>query len=227
MHWELTQQDWTIVKPRRWKQLGPDVIGEVKPDTFAGDLANLARRQPQRFARLALKFPQDVDLRYARAVISQFGETDPPAANPQIGDWAPADVPLMEAVFERFAALFTERDMATAFCHVIRQRSGETWSNQTLQRLIDIAAHHPHPAAGEFTVFRVSPSEEAHDEKNADVLATTLNCVRGAAASAIEALLWNEPQRLSVLQPAVDALIADQHPSVRIGAIASAPNAAA
>jgi hypothetical protein len=62
---KIVKQDWSR-RSGRWKQMGPNAIGEVKPETLAGDLATMARQQPRRFAALALKFPRSADRQYIR-----------------------------------------------------------------------------------------------------------------------------------------------------------------
>ena len=51
------------------------------------------------------------------------------------------------------------------------------------------------------------------------LFANTINCVRGVAAEAIGALLWDHGDWLDRLRPGIDALVKDSHPVVRMAAI--------
>jgi hypothetical protein len=48
---------------------------------------------------------------------------------------------------------------------------------------------------------------------------SSINCVRGAAAGAIEAVLFNRPEHFAVFQPAVVSLLNDPHTAVRAAAL--------
>ena len=52
-----------------WKQIGPDHASESSVEHFSISLADAAKRAPERFARLALRFPKDVPSAYLAAVL--------------------------------------------------------------------------------------------------------------------------------------------------------------
>ena len=65
-----------------------------------------------------------------------------------------------------------------------------------------------------------SHSEKAIDDASVrDLENARLNCVRGEAASAISALLWEHPNWFESLRLAIEHLVKDPHPAVRIAAI--------
>jgi hypothetical protein len=52
-----------------------------------------------------------------------------------------------------------------------------------------------------------------------DLFTSSINCVRGIAAKAIESVLFRQRDKLEFFRPAIDALVNDPHPAVRIAAI--------
>ena len=70
--WLGIVQNKKIVSGRdsvRWKQIGPHHASESSVEQFSRSLADAAKRAPERFARLALKFPKDVPSAYVAAVL--------------------------------------------------------------------------------------------------------------------------------------------------------------
>src|SRR5690606_28569010 len=53
----IIARQWPGTRPHRWKQHDKDTVGEVSIEQFARALGAAARRDPQRFARLALSVP--------------------------------------------------------------------------------------------------------------------------------------------------------------------------
>jgi hypothetical protein len=210
---DIVTRNWAS-KSLRWIQLGPDSVGEASVRTFSRDLGTMARRQPERIAKLVLAFPPDVEAEYVEAVIRAFAETTPP--DKTIGEWRPAPLPLVESVIQRFVAYMNHKEVANAFCWLIHKRCQEPWSDVVLGHLIDLATNHPDPQPNEFAVHTSSGQKS---EMKPDAVDSSLNCVRGSAAGAIEALLYTRPDRVGFVKRAVDSLIHDSHVAVRIAAI--------
>jgi hypothetical protein len=206
----IVKHDWSATA-HRWKQMAPGLLGEVKAETFAGDLNAIARRQPHRFAALALRFPPDVDRVYPRAILRGLAEEKAPQGTPDSDGWTPASAAEIESVVDHFAAAMEDREFAIAFAWMIRQRASEPWSTDTLRRLAWVATEHPHPQAGEYTVSVGAGGRGS-------VVATSINCARGQAAEGIAAVLYDRPEHLAIFGPAIAALVRDPHPAVRVAA---------
>ena len=103
--------------------------------------------------------------------------------------WGPATVEQIEAIVGRFQALETDSEFAMALCRAVWQRGNAEWGDRMLERLARLAVIHPEPR------------------------------VRGAAAVAIGAVLFGRPGTLSLLRPAVELLLNDPHPAVRVAAV--------
>lgn len=221
----LSDRDWLRIISRKWSQtgcrhwrVGPNSYAEATPQRFSSDLSTMARRDPARFAQLALQFSPEVDGCYPTAIISALDQTDPPQGA-DVAEWRPAPVTLIEPVVDRFAVLLDTSDFAHAFCRMIRQRPDEPWSDTTLLRLAHLARCHPDPKPGEYHVrHSVRDKTIGKDQMEPDVVSSSLACLRGAAADALAAVLYDHLHRLDLLLPTIHSLAHDEHVSVRIAA---------
>ena len=220
----LSDRDWLSVieerwekRPRAWRQMGPGRVGEATAEAFARDLGSMTKREPRRFARVALAIPASADPRYARAILQNLSDTQPPSD--QRGEWQAATVEEIEAVVDHFDGLAEDPEFATALCWAVVRRSTEPWSARTYEWLAKISRTHPHPREGEYTVYSGSRPGRSDSPGEPDVLSTSINCVRGAAAEAIQAILFARRDALGTFGPAIEGLTRDPHPSVRFAAI--------
>lgn len=222
----LSDRHWlTIVKgrwrdrPRRWRQMGPDQIGEATPRTFAADLGAMTKLEPKRFARLALMIPETADPSYVRAILENLRDTQPSGNDIEAQDWQPATVDEIEAVVDHFDWLRDDRECATALCWAIMGRSTDRWSARTYEWLARTAMTHPHPGEGEYAIYSGRKPGQSEWPGEPDIVGTSINCVRGVAAEAIQAILFARRDEREIFRPAVEALTRDPHPSVRVAAI--------
>lgn len=204
-------------RTHKWRQIGPDRIAESSVLNFARDLAGVAKRYPDRFARLALRFPADVHPSYVAPILDGLKTTKPDGVpEDEKAAWRPVEVTTIESVFEK-CQLGDEQSVAHSFCSLIRARSDEMWSGGTLNRLLDYAMNHPDPQEGSLNVYRVDQTEKEWTVD--DLHQNAINCVRGAAGSALGQLLWAHPDWLSKLKPGIEHLVNDSHPAVRAAAL--------
>ncbi|MBN1974419.1 MAG: hypothetical protein JW787_12330 [Sedimentisphaerales bacterium] len=200
----------------RWKQIGPDHVAEASVRNFANDIRVISKRFPVRFAKLALKFPQDIDPSYISAILDGIKTTKPQdIPEEEKSSWEPAKIEVIEAILEKFP-LSNENNIAQSFCWLIRERAEEDWSNSVIDRLIDYAINHPDLETGKLNVLCDISSDEATID---DLEQNAINCVRGNAASAIGKLLWEHSDFIDKLKPALEHLVADEHPAVRVAAL--------
>jgi hypothetical protein len=208
--WLATVQGRWKGRSPRWRQMGPDRIGEATARAFAADLGAMTKLEPRRFARLALMIPETADPQYARAILQNFRDTQAPSNDKNANEWQPATVEEIEAVAGHFNQLKDDGEFATALCWAIMTRNTERWSTKTYEWLARTAMTHPHPREGEYAMY--SGGEP-------DILGTSINCVRGVAAEAIQAILFARRDAYAIFGPAVEALVQDPHPAVRVAAI--------
>jgi len=200
--------------------MGPDQIGEATVETFSADFGEMATLQPQRFARLSLQIPQDADPLYTIRFLRSIAEVEPANVKDRPADWKPASVEEIEAIVQRFHGLRDHQEFAIALCWAVCKRGDGTWSDTTLERIVELATAHPDPPAGDYPAFRwQQPGGAEVARQQPDLLTSSINCVRGVAVEAVQSLLFYRRDKLDLLRPAVDALIADPHPAVRVAAI--------
>ena len=203
----------------RWTQTGSDSLAESSVRQFSRTLQNAAYRYPERFAQLALRFPEDVHHLYIAGILDAVKATEPKnAPDEEKSSWEPARIETVEAILQKFS-LGDQRSIANDFCWLIRDRADANWSMRAIDKLIHYATSHPDPEPEKLNVY---PSDQGNDTEKAsvhDLSTNALNSVRGVAAMAIGALLWVHPDWLERLAPAIDHLVNDPHPTVHIAAL--------
>ncbi len=201
----------------KWIQVDPDHVITTSIHQFAGSLGRMAKRYPERFGRLALRFPDDVHPAYVSAILDGFGTKKPgkEVPEPEKTSWQPARVETIEAVLEQCQA-DDDRETAMSFCRLVAERADESWSDKTIARLVHYAQDHPDLEPGKLNFY----CDKSSDEAKVEVLfQNTVNCVRGVAAGAIGRLLWERNDRLEQVRPAIESLVHDPHPAIRMAAI--------
>jgi len=207
--------------------LGSDIV-QVSEDKavqssiwqFSRNLREMARRFPERFGRLAIRFPKDTHHKYISAIFDALALTGPPpeVASDETFTWKQASIDTVWAVWDRFCEM-SSRDVAMSFCRLIENRANEEWPTIAIEKLLYIAINHPDPEPGKLNLTN-GGDDFFTDGKGVDILLqNSINCVRGVAAGAIGDLIWQHPHRLDKLKPGIESLISDHHPAVRIANI--------
>jgi hypothetical protein len=184
---------------------------------FSRSLGKIANRFPERFGRLALRFPAAVHPSYVAAIIDAVGrsKSDSEVPEHERAEWQPASVTTVEEVLEKFQA-GDDQGTATSFCRFVVGRAEEKWSEKVIDRLIRYAVSHPDLEPSKLNVH----CDKTTDEATIEVLyQNTINCVRGVAAEGIGQLLWNHKELLEKLKPPIESLVNDPHPAVRMASI--------
>lgn len=176
-------------------------------ELFKGGAPQLARvleqqtkEEPERFARLALRFLDDVNESYVDAILRGIGEAD---------DDVPVEV--VADVLRRFFAL--------------PGRPGGRWITKPLARLADkdiptdildivawYATESPDPERD--TWRKLAPDDVEY--YGGDPFTSGINSVRGAASEALSVLIWPSGKRLSYLAPTLERLVHDPVVAVRV-----------
>ncbi|MFH1338920.1 MAG: hypothetical protein ABIH40_03670 [Candidatus Omnitrophota bacterium] len=200
-----------------WKQVDSEHVLEASIEQFSRSLQKIANRFPERFCRLALKFPDNVDSSYVAAILSAGVLKTPDTNIPdeEKDTWRPAGVESIESILNKFK-IDDDRETAMVFCRIISARPEEKWSDKTLARLIHYAINHPDLEKGKLNVYCDKTVDEASVE---NLYQNTINCVRGVAAEAIRHLLWESHELFQKLRPGIESLVQDNHPSVRMAVI--------
>jgi len=188
---------------------------ESSVEMMSRSFGRAARLDPERFARLGLKFPRDVYPNYISELLGALREINPPNEVPEDrrADWSPATLESIERLVE-VAPFSDDARSAQEFCWIVAQRAGLTITEPILQRVLKNSQHKdPEP-------------DQLHvdcDQRTADCSIHTLeenaiNSVRGTAALAIASILWQRIDLLPQLQSVIERLLIDEHPAVRVAA---------
>lgn len=202
---------------RHWKPKGRGGIAEASAEMFARDLGHMAKRQPSRFAKLALKIPSSVAVDYFQQVISALSDSKPTNDVPEVERefWTPATAEEIEVAYfhAQSGRESSDRWMANSLLHTIATRPDAHWPDRILEEIIRLASH-PSPEPEELSFVK-----EWDERDVGDLETTALNCVRAGCAMAIGQRLFEVPGDLPRFQSVIESLLADPHPAVRVSAI--------
>lgn len=187
--------------------------------TLAGGLREIARKEPQRFARLALSIRPEAPDDYLEAIVSSLRGSSPPAQLPPVERerWQPASHEAIENVFQFLrerqpTKLTVSSRLAKEVCWILQEHPGHAWTAGSVGMLIRIASEHEDPTPEDWN--RKPTQGSAHS-----LLSQALNTARGSAGFALQSLLFKHPERFPELRSAIATLVQDPHPAARIGAI--------
>ena len=195
----ITDMSKTPVKvsSRRWEQ------GiESTPELFSQSLAQAAKDDPVRFAKLSLKFSSNVHEMFIDAIINALGSSD-------------ISLELACRVLRRFC-VNPSKKLAVSFARVIEQRAQEDWPQDILQQLVDIAQRHEDPLPDVLPAYSTKIDVNQSCES---LWLGSVNCARGRALHAINALLWSQPALKELFKDVSQSAVNDPNLSVQFAAM--------
>ncbi|WP_043891002.1 hypothetical protein [Paenibacillus sp. Aloe-11] len=217
----LNDKQWLkIIKSKKRNDFGRFISGkdgilESNPEQFSKDLERIGKKNPNRIAKLALKFDNNVDNYYIRAIFNLIQITEPEGESIQVDTWKPVSIELAQQLFIKFSDR-DEINVVSAFCRAIERRASENWSNEVLELICNLAKYHENPEEGKLNV----QSSEDKEGKTINLLVTnSMNCIRGSATRAIAALLWENLNNYMKLKETIKAIVNDEHIAVNMAAI--------
>ena len=166
------------MKKHLFKKVKGDHCIEASHGMFASSMRKQAEQEPERFAKLALSFPQNCDAAYICSILNALSDEQ---KNENI------TTELIEAIIQRFSHR-TERNIAMSVSQLISRNANRVWGREVLELICNMAVAHPEPKENDYIV--TSQSDPDHLTANA-LLQNSINCVRGEAVGAVAALLWN------------------------------------
>lgn len=189
---------------------------EVSIEQFAQDLSTASLCDPNRFARLALLIPDNASSKYLSAILHAMDRDRAPSEVPEDrrSIWVPASAASIQALLERPMNL-KNQELAMAFCRVISNRDDIAMTDTIIERLC-YCCQHEDPLDNELHVRCDVAASECNVE---DLESNAINCVRGVAARAISHILYDHPDLLPKFLPAIEHLLDDPHPVVRLASI--------
>lgn len=200
---KMTDEQWLLAIER---YSGDNGRTRINHDDFvggAGELAGvmegLAKQNPVRFAELACRFPDGVNVRYFEAVLRGVAD-------------AGLDPQLVLRLSRRCHAL-PSRPLGRWIPPVIANSAGVALPDEALEIVGWYATEDPQP--DEELWRKLAHSGQPYFGGSIDT--ATLNSVRGVAAESIGRLIFPDPTRLEKLLPTVERMVDDRLITVRAG----------
>lgn len=185
-----------------WKETKSNYI-EANHSSFSTSLSNQALKEPARFARLSLQFPNDCYYGYISSVLHAMYNHNETITK--------VDFDLMTSVITLYRS-HKEKSILCDILRLIKHRAYETWSQDILEWVAELAINSPDPNQNESSVFS---SDDTECVSPNSLLTNAINCVRGCALETISALLWEHSEYMHIFKPAIVRAVEDVNDSVR------------
>ncbi|MCP4246310.1 MAG: ATP-binding protein [bacterium] len=199
-HEKMTDEQWLGAVARYANDREPE-WRDGKPLGGAHQLSQVlesrVRKEPLRFARLVLRFSDGTNPTYFRAALRGL-------------DAGCADT---EAIFEacRRCHRLPNRPAGSAFCYLVGKHPMLRWPDDLLDTVAWYATEDPDPNQ---ELWRTEASN-GQCYYGGDVRMAGINCVRGAAAGAVRALLFAEAERIPHFLATLRRMVCDPSIAVR------------
>lgn len=187
---------------------------DVSVEQFSRDLRNVAVKNPERFARLAMLIPPTAPASYFAAILEAVECTSPPTAilESERENWRPAPAAVVDAMLATNLRL-DHVETAKRFCWLVRHRNDIELTDHVIETLITCAQHEDPPD------HELCVSTESIENRSVhDLDVGSINSVRGVSAVAISHLLYDHHELLPAFRSVIEALIGDTNPSVLVAA---------
>jgi hypothetical protein len=201
---KMTDEQWLRAVERydsddvETRVLGDNLIGGA--GQLAGLMEGLARQNPVRFAELAGRFPDSVNVRYFEAVLRGVAD-------------AGLDPQLALCLCKRCHAL-PSRPLGRWMPPVIANLAEAVLPDEVLEIVAWYATEDPDP---EEELWR-TPAYGGQIFFGGSIETAAINSARGVAAGAVGRLIFPDPARLRKLLPTVERMVDDASIAVRAGA---------
>lgn len=198
------------IKGRRnnsWKEVLGGFI-ESSIEEFSGDFRSTVSVEPERMIKLVLGCEEGILDEYIDSLFSGIASCN---------ESKDISIELLEELMERYPC-DSKSWRARSICRIIEMKKGSNWSQKVLDILKDISINHINPELGKPNVTNKDDKEMRTFEM---LQSNSLNCVRGAAASAIGKLLWEDKQLYVQFKDTINQLTIDENPAVRLASLSA------
>jgi hypothetical protein len=164
---------------------------------LSSELESQASKSPLRFARLALRMPDDTNAVYFDAILRGLI----------------VQVPEASALFDacRRCHRLPHQPTGSALCRLVEKHADLAWPSDLLDAVASYATLAPDP---EREIWRTeAPSGQCYH--GGDPYTAGINSVRGSAAEAIRELIRTQPARLARFLPTIRSMVRDPSLAVR------------
>ncbi|MFD1068276.1 hypothetical protein [Oceanobacillus locisalsi] len=217
---KIKDKEWLrIITQKKYQNekwnLSEGAILESSPEQFARDFERIGKKEPNRFAKLALELPEDIEYNYITAIFNIIGVKEPAKDIVENKAWYPVSLDLAQKLYTKWSNIY-DISVVMSLCRGIRERSGELWNKDILNLITNIAKNHPNPEPGKLNIMS---SKESELETIESIFMNSMNCARGCAAEAIAALLWENGDRYNDFRVAIESIVNDKDLAVNMSAI--------
>ena len=206
----LTPDEKLNSTKRQWKGL----IGkESSTWAFATSLSTAVKNEPERFARLALTLPKDINKEFIESIC--YGLADDNSSNLAEGfkeNWQPCPLDLRYEVIRHFG----DFDESQALTRLLADTPKIINYSDMLDKLIDIALHSSNPGNNKLNVYNPKEGDDAEHTTADSLMQNSINCYRGIAYSGIAKIFWDNEDYARNNLSLIDSAINDSHPAVKI-----------
>lgn len=217
-HWlQLIKNQKIPARDGAFRKYEKNSVTEASVEMFARDFGIAAKREPERFGKLALRLPADAPAEYLAEVFSALQEEKPPneVAEKDRDAWRPASRELIDRVLDS-VDLADDNYLMRQFCWLVLNRTDLDPSDRVVSRLVDLTKFSdPHYDVPN----QMNPSGESNRERVHHFETVALNHVRALAVSAIGSILFEHKHLLPRFQSALEPILRDPHPAVRLALV--------
>ena len=192
-------------------------VTESSVDMFARDFGIAAKREPERFGKLALRFPVDAPADYLAEVFSALEETSPPGEVQEENReyLLPASRELVNQVLDS-VNLSDDNNLMRRFCWLVLKRTDLRPSDRIVSRLVELTTysdqHYDVPK-------QMYPSKNSTREQVHHFETIAINHVRALAISAIGSILYEHKDLFTRFELSLESALSDPHPAVRLAIV--------
>jgi len=179
------------------RRRGPDFFAVGGAHQLSGVLEAEVKGDPLRFSKLVKRFPPNTHRYYFHAVLRGLKESS-------------AD---MDTVFDivRYVFAMPSKPFHRYLCDAIAKFGKEAIPDEMLAIVGWCATESDDPKSNELTIHTQGEGDDAAH----DLITTAINSVRGAAADAVGALLFDDVKRLECFSPYLERMVRDRTAVVR------------
>ena len=196
--------------------LGSNTVVESSIRAFATSLSTAVKNEPERFAKLALALPKDINKQFIESIY--YGLADNNSSNLAEGfkeNWQPCPLDLRYEVIRHFEG-FNE---SQALTRLLADTSKIINYSDMLDKLIDIALHSSNPNNNKLNVYNPKEGDDAEHTTAQSLMQNSINCYRGIAYGGIAKIFWDNEEYARDNLSLIDSAINDPHPAVKIVAV--------
>ena len=200
----------------KMKPLGSDIIAESSVRAFATSLSTAVKNEPERFAKLALTLPKDINEKFIENIL--YGLADNNSFNLEEGfkeSWQPCSLELRYKVIRHFEGF----DESQALTRLLVDTPKIIEHSDMLDKLIDIALHSSNPDNNKLNVYDPQEGDGAEHTTAESLMQNSINCYRGIAYGGIAKIFWDNEEYARDNLSLIDSAINDPHPAVKIVAV--------